>query len=44
MGDIFPGRIRSSRMSIAGYVTGTRPDYDGNMADKGNFRYFSLDY
>ena len=44
MGDRFTVRIRSSRRSIAGYVTETRPDYDGNMADKGNFRYFSLDY
>ena len=44
MGDRFTVRIRSSRRSIAGYVTETQPDYDGNMADKGNFRYFSLDY
>ena len=44
MGDRFTVRIRSSRRSIAGYVTETLPDYDGNMADKGNFRYFSLKY
>ena len=41
MGGRFPGRSRSSRRSIAGYVTETRPDYDGNLTDKGDGRCFS---